>query len=264
MITILTPSFPPISEFGGPNKSLAGVCNLFQKANIKYRVIARSKRNLNESDIASNDNPNIKFKKSIRVGELIQEFKEAEVIWLNTLYNVSFSMVPLIALLFTPKRTVLISPRGELLNGAMNLKKYIYLQFFKLGLILAGHKYYVHYANPFEAEGSYGIFKKYPKLIFNNVISGAISDREHRVKEDKNFVLGYFGRVSPIKNVEYLMELLPALPENVSLEIHGSIIESRYVNGLKQLVEKFDLSSRVTFYDSYNSASFAQRVEGVD
>ena len=198
------------------------------------------------------------------MGELIQEFKETEVIWINTLYHVSFSMKPLIALLFTPKKTVLISPRGELLKGALNLKKYIYLWFFKLGLVLAGHRYYVHYANPFEAEGSYGILKKYPKLVFNNVISGAISDREHEVKKDQDFVLGYFGRVSPIKNVEFLMELLPALPENVRLEIHGSIIESRYVNNLKQQVEKNGLSSRVTFYDSYNSSNFAQRAGGVD
>lgn len=262
MITILTPSFPPISEFGGPNKSLAGVCNLFENSEIPYRVIAQSKRKTQEP--IPNVNPNIRFKDRIRVGELIGEFKEAEVIWINTLYNYSFSMLPLLALFFTPKRKVLISPRGELLKGALNLKKYIYLRFFKWGLQLAGHEYFVHYANPYEAEKSYGILKKYPKLIFNNVISGAISNEEHTGSIDDKFVLGYFGRVSPIKNVEFLLELLLSLPDKVVLQIHGSIIESRYVGNLRQQVEKLGLSDRVAFFDSYNSANFAERAAGVD
>lgn len=264
MITILTPSFPPISEFGGPNKSLAGVCNLFKKTGIKYRVIARSKHNGKNNSIKADNNPEISFKETIKVGELIQEFKKTEVIWINTLYNYSFSMLPLLALLFTPKRTVLISPRGELLKGALNLKKYVYLRFFKWGLSIAGHEYYVHYANVHEAEKSYGILKKYPELIFNNVISGAISEKQHIVNTTERFVLGYFGRVSAIKNVEFLLKLLSELPDTVVLEIHGSIIESRYVSNLKQQINKLDLSSRVTFHDSYNSANFSQRADGVD
>jgi glycosyltransferase involved in cell wall biosynthesis len=264
LITILTPHFPPISEFGGPNKSLAGVCSLLHKQKTPYRVIAKYMRHAHSDALKDFDNPNISFKDRIKIGELRQQFIASEVIWINTLYSYSFSVLPALALLFTPKRKVVLSPRGQLLKGALNTKKHLYLRLYTWCLKLAGHKYYVHYSNEQEARDSYAIFDDFQQVIFNNLVSGEVLSEQLSARDKEKFVLGYFGRISPIKNIEFLLELLKVLPDNVVLEVHGTQSEPRYIQRLKEQADLLDISSRLKFCDSYNKTTFAKHVQQVD
>ncbi len=264
MITILTPHFPPFYEYGGPNKSLTGVCTWLTQEGIAYQVLSKMPKVPKEQPKVEVINSNIFFKKRIGLSELIKNFKQTDVIWINTLYSYSFSVLPLIALLMVRNKTVLISPRGQLLAGALNSKKRLYLRVFKLLLKRSGHKIWVHYSNKDEQRKSHSIFKSYRSILFNNAISGKIAAKAITKPESNNFVLGYFGRISAIKNIEFIFTLLGELPNNVVLEIHGSILNSKYQNHLEQLVEELNISSRVTFCESYNTSTFAQKSKGVD
>uniref|UniRef100_UPI0035BE5C18 glycosyltransferase n=1 Tax=Gilvibacter sp. TaxID=2729997 RepID=UPI0035BE5C18 len=82
--------------------------------------------------------------------------------------------------------------------------------------------------------------------------------------EKDQFVLGYFGRVSPIKNIEFVIKQLPELPRNVRLEIHGTIVDPAYQQKLMTLIEKLELKARIGFYDTYNNFNFAKKSAGVD
>jgi len=264
LITILTPNFPPVAEFGGPNKSLIGVCALLSEQDIKYTVISRNKE-FKQNNIAIDGlNPNIRFKEKIRIGELKKCFQESEAVWLNTLYSVSFTMLPLLALLLVPKKKVLISPRGQLLKGALSFKKRLYLHVFKLVLKLSKHNVWIHYSNKQERLNSFGIFKEFKELQFNNAISGKIADAEFKERDSDQFVIGYFGRISAIKNIEFVLKLIPNLSQRVHFQIHGTILNNAYQRSLELLIKKLGITDRVTFCDTYNIDTFAQKSKGVD
>lgn len=243
---------------------MAGVCHLLHKEGIKYQVIAKNIKGSVVNDVGDYDNPNVHFESPITLGKLIKAFRASDLIWINTLYSFSFSVLPVLALLFVSKKKVLVSPRGQLLKGAMNTKKGLFLQVFELVLRLSRNKIWVHYSNLPEAQDSYTIFNRYPKVQFNNVISGQIAEQEIDTEPRTNFTLGYFGRVSPIKNIEFLLELLAGLPTDVCLEIHGSRTDEKYNKRLDELVNSLGISARVKFCGSYNRLTFAERLAKVD
>lgn len=265
MITILTPHFPPVYEYGGPNKSLAGVCTWLSQEGIPYQVISKIPQRSGGKHKNANSTAYVHFKERIRLQDLIGSFGKSDVIWINTLYSYDFSVLPLLALMVVRNKTILVSPRGQLLKGALNLKKRVFLRLFKVALQLSGSKTWVHFANEQEKLKSYRIFNNYPVVQFNNAISGTMHPKAaNQTDNNKPFTLGYFGRVSAIKNIEFALKLLPNLPKVVNLEIHGSVVNSKYQSQLEKLIEKLQIQNRVSFNEKYNIDTFASKSKGVD
>lgn len=264
MITILTPHFPPLYDYGGPNKSLAGVCAWLTQEEIDFQVLSKFPRLKKPKENTPIINANVYFKKRISLWGLIKMFRKSDIIWINTLYNYSFSLLPIMALLFVSNRKVIISPRGQLLVGALNSKKRLYLKGINLLLKLSGHKLWIHFANSDEQQRSVKTFKTCTPVLFNNAISGNVHENVTVNKLASEFVLGYFGRISPIKNIEFIINLLPSLPETVVLEVHGSILDDAYFKNLQLLVDSLELSERVQFLESYNNLNFVEKSKNVD
>lgn len=262
MVTIVTPHIRPVSVLDGPNKSLVGVCALLEQAEIPYQVLAQSDKR-QQDNFKGSLNPRIHYKDQIRNTDLKHYFKDSDLIWLNTLYSYNFTVKPILALFGTPAKKVIISPRGQLLKGALSLKKRWYLKIMLFLLSMMRHQIWVHYANEIEKQQSLAIFKKYPVVIFNNPISGKF----HKVdapQEGSNFVIGYFGRISKIKNIEFILNLLRDLPQQVVFQIHGTVVSPAYKEALLQLVEELGLNQRVFFQDSYNNHNFAKKSKAID
>jgi glycosyltransferase involved in cell wall biosynthesis len=261
MVIVVTPQIRSVSVQDGPNKSLVGICSLLEAENIPYKVLALTDALGGQHNTAAT-NPKVDYMEGVSVADLNNRIEGGTVVWLNTLYNWNFTMKPLMALRKHPNIKIIVSPRGQLLKGALNLKKRFYLQLLKRFLKSLNNKVWVHYANTQEKAASLALFKGYPELIFNNPISGKVQSAERPTNEDE-FVLGYFGRVSPIKNIEFVIKQLPKLPNKVRLEIHGTIVDPAYQQKLMALIEKLQLKARVGFYDTYNNFNFAKKSAGV-
>ncbi|MDC7999131.1 glycosyltransferase [Gilvibacter sediminis] len=262
MVIVVTPQIRSVSVQDGPNKSLVGICSLLESHEIPYKVLALTDP-LGAQQSNTAINPKVDYMDGVSAADLKKRFEGGTVIWLNTLYNWNFTVKPLLALRKRPDLKVIVSPRGQLLKGALNLKKRLYLKLLTLYLKSLKNKVWIHYANTQEKAASLALFEGYPELIFNNPISGTIQAAQRPAGREE-FVLGYFGRVSPIKNIEFVIKQLPKLPKEVRLEIHGTIVDPIYQQKLMALIEKLQLKARVGFHDTYNNFNFAKKSAGVD
>ncbi|RFN57976.1 glycosyltransferase [Marixanthomonas ophiurae] len=264
MIVILATQFTPAVKAGGPIKSLSGICNILSKDGYNYKVVTHN------TDIDGSLLPpsgyvkGVDYLPAITIKGLIPYLKQANLIWINTLYSPTFSIFPLIGLFFIKNTTVLVSPRGQLLKGALSFKKRVYLVLFKFFLNISKHKIVIHFTNQQELDKSITTFKNFKTVIFNNPISGKVEKEIQINKTPSNFVLGFFGRVSPIKNIEFILKLLPTLGASFSCKIYGSIEDKPYKDRLDKLIETLDISEQVSFCGNYDSTTFAAKVQEVD
>jgi len=263
MITMLAPYFAPAIEAGGPIKSVGGVCRII-KNDCEYTVITRN-RDIDGSLLSPEQyEENVVYNNTVSIALLRKHFRQSTLIWLNTLHSVPFSIKPLLALFFLRKKTVLISPRGQLLYGAISFKKKIYLQIYAFFLKLTGHHIVIHYTHNDEKDGSYGVFRNYENVTFANPIPGTIHPKSITENSNSTFVIGFFGRITPKKNIGFIIELLPLLDDRISLEIHGALEDKEYVEKLKQMIEALKVSHRVSFCGHYDKDSYIEKARGVD
>jgi len=264
LITILAPYFSPAVKAGGPIKSLDGISKIFKKQGYPYTIITRNK-DIDGSSLEKNKfQKNVVYTDGISRKDLQIYFRKSELIWINSLYSIPFSIQPILALFFLEERTVLISPRGQLLAGSVNFKKKLYLLFVRSLLAICYHKVVIHYTNKEEQSNSLSTFKRFDSVVFNNPISGVIKDRNTTLNTNVSIVLAVFGRVSPIKNIDFIINFLPLLDSEISLEIHGSIEDANYKVRLDELINSLGVSNRVSFCGNYNMESFTEKARKID
>lgn len=170
----------------------------------------------------------------------------------------------MLALFFIKKTTVLISPRGQLLKGAISNRKIWYLAFYKFLLKLSGHKIIFHFTHQKEKIKSYPIFINFESIIFPNSISRNISNPICHIIKERKFVIGCLGRLVPIKNIEFLIEMLPKLNNKISLQIHGVEINKKYKQKLIDRIEFLGVKERVGFFSDYTKENVAKRMQKID
>ena len=154
---------------------------------------------------------------------------QPSVIHLNSLMSIRFSFLPLLAASFWVvfSGIVLLSPRGELSPGALKLKKYkkrLYLNFFKL----LGLEHKVEWLASSDGEGK-NIFSEFGKSqvilhrvdnvpnfsLWTNELNRQIPKKENQLK------LIFFSRISPMKNLAFLLNQLKDSELNIDLSIYG-------------------------------------------
>ncbi len=264
MITILAPYFFPAVKAGGPIKTLMGVCSILDIDNYKYKVVTRDKdidgRFLNKNDFINN----VEYTSRISVNYLLPFFNKSKLIWINSLYSYQFSIIPLIALFFTKKTSILISPRGQLLAGSISIKKKTFLFFLRIFLKFSKHKVIIHYTNLEEKINSLKTFSSFNNVVFNNPVLGEIKEASLSRNDNKKTILGIFGRISPIKNIDFIIKLIPLLQNDISLQIHGSLENQQYKSKLDHLIESLNISHKISFCGSYNKDTFVEKARNVD
>ncbi|MBV1922389.1 MAG: glycosyltransferase, partial [Flavobacteriaceae bacterium] len=80
---------------------------------------------------------------------------------------------------------------------------------------------------------------------------------------NSKFIIGFFGRVSPIKNLEFIINLIPSLADDVQFHIHGVLEDKVYVNKLNSLIEKLNLLDRVFLLGDYKSEEIKTKIENI-
>lgn len=263
MICILLPYSPTSTHAGGPIKSIVGTCD-YLEGEFYCKILAKSSTFQDTLEENKALRKNLCVLPKFTLEKLFPLFKSSSIIWINSVYSISFSFIPLITLLFLKKKTVLISTRGQLLSGALNLKKKVYLQLYKYILKLTGHSIFIHYATSEEKEKSYPVFKNFPFVVFANPLVKKETNIPNAKNKSDVFVIGYFGRVAPIKNIEFVIKLLPQLPDFMEFHIYGVVTSTVYNVKLKKLIDNLQLHDRVKFKGVYSHCSFNKYAEQVD
>lgn len=250
-------------SIGGTMKSIKDTCDIL-KETLSFSIISSNYDFYGKKINEKKHLKGVNYLNKSKVSTFISELKDSKLIWINSLYNLPYALTPILSLFFVKKTTVLISPRGQLLQGAISTKKIIYLQVLKLILKLTKHTILIHFTHKNELEKSYPVFKNFQKIIFPNPINGTLTTTTLEFNSKKEYTIACFGRVAPIKNIEFAIELLPLLPEHIGLQIHGCNINKKYNSKLISLINKFGLKDRVNFYGDYDLNNLNEKIKDVD
>jgi len=264
MITIISPLYPPANKGGGPIKSISGVSSILEMEGVEYKVITNNKDLDGSKLIESEYLPKTIYLDKKNIFSFLSNLKNSDLIWFNTLYNKSFAFIPLLTLLLLKKTTILITPRGQLLYGSISKRKKLYLKLFVAILKLSRHNVVLHYTHINEKENSNNSFKKFKYVIFPNTLSGKIQGFEKTYKQTNDFVIGFFGRINPKKNIHFIIKTLPFLDKSIKLEIHGAFEDVEYKRKLDDLIEKNQLLDRVSFHGYYDKHTFIEKSKQIN
>jgi glycosyltransferase involved in cell wall biosynthesis len=181
------------------------------------------------------------------------------VLYLNSIFSFRFSIIPLLVKFFycRSSQPCVISPRGELSQGALELKKYKKLFY----IVIA--KYLGLYRNLFwlassknESLDIYRSFKKIAKKIkiipdcfeFNPISNKSISQ-----KRLGTLRIIFLSRISPMKNLDYLLQILCKVSEPLELDIYGPIEDRGYWKKCQQLINILPPHIKVNIEGEINS-----------
>jgi glycosyltransferase involved in cell wall biosynthesis len=175
---------------------------------------------------------------------VLREIKavKPDFIYLNSMYSLYFTIYPLLMRrLGFIREKIVLSPRGMLRESAMQFKttkKRFFLSLFRL---LGIHKQ-VHFHATDQTEQN-DIKKQFGPGVtvtlarnssgFVHDYAGSIEKRAGELK------IVFVGRLHPIKNLDYLLELLPQVKGIILLTITGSEEDKGYVAHCKSIIEKF-------------------------
>ena len=261
MIVILAPYFAPAYKAGGPIKSLRGFSKLLLENNRELKVVTRN-NDIDGSILGESGKYDfVDYRSKASIGKYRKDFKNAELIWFNSLYSVPFTMIPVLALFFSKKKTVLISPRGSMLPGTTSFKKKVYLRILKTIFKILPHRFVMHYSNEYEKQNSIPMFAGFDEVFFNNPLTGELQDLP--ITGNSKKVLACFGRMSAKKNLGFIIDVLGQLPEDFTLELHGALEHMKYVDQLKEQIASLGLEDRVSFEGEYSSDNFGEKVNEI-
>lgn len=254
-VLILADYYVPGYMAGGPIRSLQSVCDALGREFDIYLVTrdrdlggeARYKNIIINSwmDVGS---VKVMYVESASfsfgfVNEILRKL-EPDVVHLNSLMSIRFSFIPLLTSRYSKyfKGVIFLSPRGELSRGALKiggLKKRVYLFVIKL-LNLDN---YVEWIASSDGEKS-DILHNFgtSKLVINRInnlpnFSQWKSKIERTVIKTPNEInLVFFSRISPMKNLHYLLDILSEIDINVNLDVYGPKEDLNYLNSCENKI----------------------------
>ncbi len=234
--------FEPGFRAGGPVRSLAAIVDSISDK-VDLRLITRD-RDIGSSSPyphysgrwISRGRSRIFYLNTRRLGHWMGLWRELsalkfDLLYVNSLWNPSFTVAPIVAarLGIIRVRTILIAPRGELTLGALSLKKSKKRLFLKWwGPFLSRMDVRWHASSNAEASQIRSVIPLARIEVNSNQVSlpdeplQATEQREGRPR------LIFVGRISPMKNLDLVLESLLKLTNPVDFDIYGPIEDREY------------------------------------
>jgi glycosyltransferase involved in cell wall biosynthesis len=238
----------PGYKFGGPIRSIEGfVENFGNKYNIDIITLDRD-------FLEKKPYNNIHLNKWNKVGKarvfyLPKKFfnfftilkiviqNSYDLIYLNSFFSLRFTLLPLIlrkVCLFKKNINFIIAPRGMLSKENLKIKyfkKYLYIKLTSLFNLYINLKWQATCKS--EKRDIFKILKFPKKDIFIAPNLTAIKlkkSREIKVNKKKPLKLIFVSRISPAKNLDFLLKVLSKVEDNASLTVYGNFENNDYYN----------------------------------
>lgn len=157
--------------------------------------------------------------------------RKTDVVWLSSVFDTRFSLpLILMAKLRFVRAPILWSPRGELSHGALSIKsrrKRIYLVLLRL-LTPSGVTF--HATVKEEADEILSHFPNHSVVTASDIPNraGASYGYAASVRSNGSVRCVFVSRISPKKNIEFILKVLSESELNISLDIYGPISDESY------------------------------------
>lgn len=262
LILVLADWFEPGYKAGGPIRSCL---HFVQQMKDKYRLaVLTTDRDLHSDtpyenvitgkwitfdtgiDIFYSSPRLLSYKFILRQVQSLQP----DFIYVNSMYSRYFTIYPLLMRrLGIIKQPIILSPRGMLKESALQFRK-TKKKFFLAVLRLLGIHRQVrfHATDKTEHDDIRRQFGKNAEITLAPNFGGFVRSYPGAIqKKEKELSIIFVGRIHPIKNLHYLLELLPAVSGNILLTVAGSEEDKNYSVRCKNLVSKYPNHIEVRF-----------------
>lgn len=177
-------------------------------------------------------------------------------VYFNDYYSARYFVFPRIILwMNSAKSKPILALRGMLLPGALSyksFKKKLYTA--TIRIFLSWFKTELHFTSKQEAYSSLKLLGKQLKHKTLPNLNAPLLKVDHPEKEVGKLILGYFGRISPVKNLDFLIEAINGIPSSytgLELNIWGNIEDSSYFEHIKKLVQA-ESQSKIIFHGAFS------------
>lgn len=265
-LLIFTRYYVPGVKAGGPIRSIDNLSHYLER-HLSLRIITGDRDYLDEKPYNG-----IKFNcwtgDKIKIYYLskfspIQTFysllkKHKSTVYLNSLFDPLFSIIPLLVSMYMGRRVVL-APRGELSESALNIKinkKSAYLKFFKT---FGFHKKIIwHVTNELEKAQLQSVFGVVENIYVANNISLIAKKHIVEVEKKPHLDLFYLGRIAKIKNLKFALHVLSKLEMEVKYYLYGPVDDEDYWEECQHIIATLPSNVEVTFCGSIQRESLEQ------
>ncbi len=195
-----------------------------------------------------------KFRKFKKIFKLLRQTK-FDVLYLNSFFTFTFSIFPLLVQYFnfTSLKSCVIAPRGEFAKNAIELKKFkklVYMYFVKF-IGLYNHLCWQASSN-LESKDISRALKNTPKTIKvapDLISSNWIIKKEAIHQRKQKFKIIFLSRISPMKNLDFLINVLRGVSCSLELSIIGPKDDKKYWDECQKLIEKVPENVKIHISD---------------
>lgn len=257
----------PGFKSGGPVKSIS---NLIDHLGDKFDfIIITSDKDLNDSQAY----PSVKINSWTKIGRTkifyasrahltfkfifkIIDTMNYDILYLNSFFDFKFTALPLIAKNYFSKnyKPCVVAPRGEFSESALKIK---YLK--KKVYILITNLLGIFNKVNWQASGK----NEYKQILINKRLKkGSIhiaGDLPIKIKNFKKFNfkknkkmkgalrMVFISRISPMKNINFLLSILKRVTKKINLSIYGPIEDYKYWKKCKNLIKMMPRNINISY-----------------
>jgi glycosyltransferase involved in cell wall biosynthesis len=261
-ILVFADWFVPAYKAGGPIRSCL---HFVQQMKDKYRLaILTTDRDLNATEPFKDVVVDrwISFDEGIEIFYcspqqlswkfILQQIRklDPDFIYVNSMYSRYFSVYPvLMRRLGFIRQPIILSPRGMLKDSALQFrksKKKLFLSTLRTFGIPKLIRF--HATDPTEQQDIRRQFGNQVNITLAPNFAGSIPAYPgSTAKKEGHLSIIFVGRIHPIKNLDYLLQLLPAVSGNLQLTIVGSEEDKNYAARCKNLIAEYPKHIEVRF-----------------
>jgi len=277
-ILIFTPVYLPGFKSGGPIRTIANMIDAVGDE-VSFKVICLDRDLGDKKSYPSIDSNNwnqqgkakVFYIKRGPLGALkllsILRRLDFDIVHLNSFLSFQFSILPIFLLkIFGLKVPVILGPRGEFSQGALALKskkKQLFIQLSKLLHIhyrVTWHASSIHEANDIRR-----VMGKSSNIRIATDIAASISNTAlpRRVASERLRIV-FISRISPMKNLEYAINILSGLTDLLVFDVYGPLEDKAYWKTCCQAAKNLPNNIQFNYLGSLQPDAVIQTLTGYD
>lgn len=170
-----------------------------------------------------------------------------DVVYLNSFFSMRFSFIPMLMAKAVNKK-IILGPRGEFSEGALNLKAQKKRAFIKLYKALHLHKGTIFQASSdYEAEDIRNVLGSKVDIQIAEDIGAQEFAETLPIRHNDTLNIVFISRISPMKNLLTALEILQSVQDSVSYDIYGPIEDQGYWVKCESVIDSLPSNIQVNY-----------------
>jgi glycosyltransferase involved in cell wall biosynthesis len=233
-VLCVTEFYLPGYKAGGPIRTIVNMANVVA-GKVNFSIITRDRDlgdkqrfpGIKADEWQTVEGARVYYAGSYGPAAIERNLKGHDVLYLNSFFSPRGSIGPLWK--FRKRANILIAPRGEFSQGALALKAFKKRAYIMLVKALGRYRHVQWHAST-EDEAA-DIKRAFPKALIHiapdPVVLGTIPEQP-RAKQSGELSVAFISRISPKKNLDYLLSVLARVKGIVQLSVYGPTEDAAY------------------------------------